>query len=62
MDLDVNKHPFFQKDGKYYFWDETEADSVGPFDTPELAIQGMKDYCAHLEIENEEEMKRINKE
>lgn len=36
MDLDVNKHPFFQKDGKYYFWDETEADSVGPFDTPDV--------------------------
>ena len=55
---DINKHPFFQKDGKWFFWDETEADYCGPFDTPEIAIQSLKDYCAALEAEYEEELRK----
>ena len=58
----MNEHPFFQKDGKYYFWDETDADSLGPYDTPDEAIQGLKDYCAYLEKDTEESLKRLNKE
>lgn len=49
MDVNVNEHPFFQKDGKYFFWDETEADYCGPYDTPEEAKQGLIDYCKFLD-------------
>lgn len=38
----------FEKDGKFFFWDETWANSQGPFDTREAAQEGMRKYAESL--------------
>ena len=34
--------------GKWYFWDETEADLVGPWDTEEISRAKLVEYCKLL--------------
>ena len=36
------------KDGKWYFWDETETDRIGPYATESKAKAGMAVYAADL--------------
>lgn len=36
-------------DHKWYFWDETWADRVGPYDTEEDARIALKEYCKKLD-------------
>lgn len=38
--------------GFWYFWDETWAHQIGPFETEEKARQGMQLYGESLEIEH----------
>lgn len=40
----------FQKDGKWFFWNETWSDCFGPFDTEEAASDGCNLY-ARVEVE-----------
>ena len=37
-----------EKDGKWYFWDETWVDRIGPFDSQEEAEQKLKAYVEWL--------------
>ena len=37
--------PVHQEDGKWYFWDETEADRCGPYESEEEANQHFTRYC-----------------
>lgn len=37
---------FHLRDGKWYFWDETQANEHGPFDTRKEAIEVCKRYCS----------------
>lgn len=40
----VHKHD----DGGYWFYDETQADEYGPFQSSEEAQAALVDYCKHL--------------
>lgn len=40
-----NDNPLYEKDGKWYFWDETWSNSYGPFDTEDIAKDKLKNYC-----------------
>lgn len=42
--------------GKWYYYDETWADSVGPFDTREEADLSLMRYCAEVLNNNPPEM------
>jgi hypothetical protein len=33
---------------KWYFWDETWVDAIGPYDSEEQARTALKEYCAQL--------------
>lgn len=35
-------------DGKWYFWDETQANREGPFDTEQEADEAFKRYAADI--------------
>lgn len=41
--------PIHEENGKWYFWDETQADRVGPFSTEEQARTALKEYCEFLD-------------
>ena len=47
--------PVHERDGKWYFWDETWAYESEPFDTEEQANGALQVYCDKL---YEEEFKR----
>ena len=49
----------FQED-KWYFWNETLSDAIGPYDTEEDAIVGMQLYNRQLSLSKVE--KRISEE
>lgn len=40
--------PIFEKEGKFFFWDETWTGQHGPFDTREDALAGMRKYAESL--------------
>jgi len=49
------------RDGKWYFWDETEADRCGPYGTKSKAEAAMIVYCAwHLDGKVNISLKRVN--
>lgn len=37
-----------EKDGKWYFWNETWSDPLGPYDTKEEAHREFRRYCEIL--------------
>lgn len=47
--------PVFVKDGEWHFWDETWADSHGPFATEKEAREALAKYCAELNYEGDSE-------
>lgn len=36
--------PIHEDDGKWYFWDETWSDRLGPYNTKEIAEKAMQQY------------------
>lgn len=40
--------PIFENSGKWYFWIETWADFVGPYDTELEALEALREYCAEV--------------
>jgi hypothetical protein len=38
----------------WYFWDETWADRIGPYETEEEAREKLAKYCIQLDLENYE--------
>lgn len=40
--------PVHKENGGWYFWDETGADRVGPFDSEVQARDALKAYCEQL--------------
>lgn len=41
--------PIFERDGKWYHWDEVWAYEYGPYDTRDLAEEALKAYCRWLD-------------
>jgi hypothetical protein len=41
--------PVHEENGKWYFWDETEADRLGPYDSEEEARKRLSDYGRWLD-------------
>lgn len=39
----------FKKNSKWFFWDETWTQYVGPFDNEEQATQGCQEYGKYLQ-------------
>ena len=44
----ANYDGLFIHEGKWYFWDETGTESVGPFDTRQAAEVGIVEYAKQL--------------
>jgi hypothetical protein len=44
----VHPSAIFEKDGKWWFYDETWSDSHGPFATEALATEALNDYVLYL--------------
>ena len=42
-------NPVHEKDGKWYFWDETWSDRIGPYDSEQEANKKIRDYAHFLE-------------
>lgn len=42
--------PIFEREGKWFFWDETWSYDYGPFDTEEEAKRNLKAYTRFLDI------------
>jgi len=40
--------PIHEENGKWYFWDETEADRYGPYNTKEECEKMLDLYCEDL--------------
>lgn len=40
--------PVFEKDGKWYFWDEVWFSELGPWENEEEARQKLDEYCEYL--------------
>jgi hypothetical protein len=40
--------PLFEREGKWYFWDETWSGYHGPYDTKEIVLQALKEYAENL--------------
>ena len=40
--------PIHQEEGKWYFWDETEADRQGPFKSKSDAREALTDYSKYI--------------
>lgn len=60
--LEVNS-PVHEHEGKWYFWDETWGNRLGPYDTRDEAADLLADYCAELDFEMENgEYSRIHPE
>jgi len=38
-----------ETDGKWYFWDETWADRLGPYETKEAAEEACENYAIFLD-------------
>lgn len=47
-DADLAPTPIFTKDGKFFFYDETWANALGPFDTREQAQAELQKYAESL--------------
>lgn len=45
----VRTNPVHEKDGKWYFWDETWSDRIGPYDSEQEANKKIRDYAHFLE-------------
>ena len=41
-------NPVHQYEGKWWFWDETWADRVGPYETEDIAHRAMMTYAETL--------------
>ena len=39
------------KDGSWYFWNETWTFEYGPYNTEELARKAFREYCKENELE-----------
>ncbi len=44
----VENHISEDKNGHFWWWDETESDGYGPFDSLEKCRKSMADYCKTL--------------
>ena len=53
--------PHWNKDG-WYFWDETQAHTVGPFSSEDLAKEGKYIYCKMLNAETDAEMRDLSED
>lgn len=45
---DLAPTPIFEKDGKFFFWDETWTIAKGPYNTREEAQAGLQKYAESL--------------
>ena len=52
--MSMKNSPVHEHEGQWYFWDETWADRVGPFDTREDASDALADYCEQLDYQSDE--------
>jgi len=53
------EHVFFEPaDGNWFFWDETEAGRVGPYDTEAQAREGLRKYVEQLNAPKTDEIQR----
>lgn len=50
----VEREYIHERDGKFYFWDETESEELGPYPTAEVAIQALNAYVKKLTKEPDE--------
>jgi NTP pyrophosphatase (non-canonical NTP hydrolase) len=50
----MDDSPVHEYKDKWYFWDETWADRVGPFDTRDEAVDALASYCEELNFEGDE--------
>lgn len=41
-------NPIFEVNGAWYFWDETESWDYGPYQTKELAMAALQQYCKQI--------------
>lgn len=46
-----------EEDGFWYFWDETGADRMGPYDSQDEARAELVDYCQYLTTGHRKEVK-----
>ena len=47
----IKKHHWdrvHQENGKWYFWDESDADREGPYNTEAEAREAFRKYCYYL--------------
>lgn len=42
------QEPVHERDGKFWFWDETWTDEYGPYETKEAADRGCLEYATWL--------------
>lgn len=48
-EMDVpSKNPIHFDNGKWWFWDETWSDRLGPFDTEEQTKEALRQYCEEV--------------
>lgn len=40
--------PIFGRDNEWFFWDETGADFVGPYESRAKAVEGLENYVIYL--------------
>jgi hypothetical protein len=43
-----SSNPVFEKDGLWYFWDETWSDALGPYQSEFAARMACKEYAENL--------------
>ena len=53
-------NPVHERDGKWYFWDETWAFESVPFDTEALADEALQTYCEKLYAIEDKENRDYN--
>lgn len=49
----VPRDPVHYDHGKWWFWDETGATALGPYDNEQQARSGLKAYCKMLDTPND---------
>jgi hypothetical protein len=47
-EMDVPSDPVHFDNGKWWFWDETWANKMGPFDTETEAREAIQQYCKEV--------------
>jgi len=48
------------RDGKWYFWNETYSDKIGPYDTISECKRKSREYVDYLDLEEEHDNEQYN--